>query len=417
MKFLKYAFLIVLISVSLVAASAFFIPSLRSDLLTALSETKARSQYLLAMIASRIEEKPVAVAKEKTSSRGEASSVKNSKPAAENSAARPSSADTSKTVTEKRETSDNPVTLPATGDALTQKEDEGFIFVVSTPESARVKVDDIAVGYTPITVKVSPPGLYEVTVESRYCDSWTQTVIVNPFEVKKVYTQLQKGNATLTILSNPQEALVLIDDQTKGKTPLTIKNLESGRHSIRLEKGQLGFFDEIDIGSGEKTVLQIALQTIYANLKVESNPSGANLYLNGILKGTTPITLERASVGKQQIILVKGESLAFVDSVLVSSDQNNVLSATLQPKSDYTDSFSSRLFVDTELKNSFTYLNGKFRGTAPIEIDSLRYGEHEVMIVKTLIDGTYTFRKKIFMNPHDHQKISAKTDDFVFKKM
>ncbi len=66
--------------------------------------------------------------------------------------------------------------------------------------------------------------------------------------------------ATLAIVSTPQEASVFVDDQYRGRTPLTVNDLQPGLHTVRIElQGYDPEILQIDIPAGGSDRVEVTL--------------------------------------------------------------------------------------------------------------------------------------------------------------
>jgi hypothetical protein len=102
------------------------------------------------------------------------------------------------------------------------------------------------------------------------------------------------STGSINIVSDPTEADVYINEIYKGKTPLVIDNLESGIvYTITTKKA--GYRDastRIQDIKGQNQKINMRMMKDIAVIKIESNPSNANVFLDGVHKGKTPMTLE-----------------------------------------------------------------------------------------------------------------------------
>lgn len=291
----------------------------------------------------------------------------------------------------------------------------GFIYITSTPESAMVMIDSSFVGKAPLTVKVNQAGTYRVSVKHKYYNTWQEIIRVKPSEVTRVEAMLTPGKGLLTVISRPQEAGIYLDEKPKGRTPLTIKSLPAGIHQIYLAKNDLEYFGEVEILTGKDEILDVELKKLKNSLIIDSNPSGAEVYIDGIQQGTTPVTIEDVRIGKHQLILVKGDSLAYVDTLNLDSEKDSH-HFTLKNKDHFQNFFSSTIRVDSEANNAFVYLNKAFRGAVPLELNHLRTGEHEILVVKSASNGSHFFKSKLFLTPNETKEIYVKKNDYRFEK-
>lgn len=101
-------------------------------------------------------------------------------------------------------------------------------------------------------------------------------------------TQPKPAVGTLEIKSRPEGAIIYVNDKERGKTPHKIDQLPLNEYSIRLEKeGYLPYETRIAVLPDQTTVVDPELVALL-ELRVESNPSGAELYIDGEKVGTTP---------------------------------------------------------------------------------------------------------------------------------
>jgi len=111
----------------------------------------------------------------------------------------------------------------------------------------------------------------------------------------------------LTIDSTPQGAQVQLDGSGDASwvTPLALTNIQPGPHSIVVSKaGYSTDTRSINVASGSRATTLIHLARLMATLVVKSDPSGANIYLDGRDTGTK--TPGQVSVDKgQHVVLVR----------------------------------------------------------------------------------------------------------------
>jgi eukaryotic-like serine/threonine-protein kinase len=100
--------------------------------------------------------------------------------------------------------------------------------------------------------------------------------------------------AVLQIDSNPERADISVDGVRKGMTPLHVK-LPLGDHVVRASlPGYEPWQDQIRLADAGKAPLRIELKPLQAqaSLVVETSPAGAEVYLDGVSKGKTPLKSE-----------------------------------------------------------------------------------------------------------------------------
>lgn len=108
----------------------------------------------------------------------------------------------------------------------------------------------------------------------------------------------------ITITSNPTEATVFLNDKEVGQTPFEDKNLDAGDYSIRIEKDKAVWRGRVKLISGTVTLVDRDIATDSASsagevlnldkgkgLIVVSNPTGADIEIDGKAYGKTPTTV------------------------------------------------------------------------------------------------------------------------------
>ncbi|MCD4768454.1 MAG: PEGA domain-containing protein [Methanosarcinales archaeon] len=136
---------------------------------------------------------------------------------------------------------------------------------------------------------------------------------------------------SISISSTPSSSNVYLDNSFKGTTPLTIQNVPIGSHTIKLSKS--GYNDisrTVTVSSGRTTTVSESLSLHSGSIKVSSNPSSANVYLDGTFKGTTPTTLSNVPTGSHVIKITKSGYNDISKSVTVSSSHTSYISENLE---------------------------------------------------------------------------------------
>jgi PEGA domain len=108
----------------------------------------------------------------------------------------------------------------------------------------------------------------------------------------------------VTISSNPMGASFTIDGTPKGSTPLTV-DLPYGSHTIRVDMADhVAQEQTVDVKAASVFVdftLEKAVEDVIGKLTVFTNPEpGATLFVDGVRKGKTPVTID-ITRGKHQL--------------------------------------------------------------------------------------------------------------------
>ncbi|MCX9076234.1 MAG: PEGA domain-containing protein, partial [Candidatus Methanoperedens sp.] len=118
-------------------------------------------------------------------------------------------------------------------------------------------------------------------------------------EVKASYEAGQ-----ITITSTISGAEVLLDGISRGKaTPsLILDGISPGSHTVKCRLS--GYADSettVNLATSSTASVTCSLSQAPGSISVTSSPSGAEVYLDGALKGTAPVMLKDVSPGKHVI--------------------------------------------------------------------------------------------------------------------
>lgn len=95
--------------------------------------------------------------------------------------------------------------------------------------------------------------------------------------------EITRGDAFLFIKTEPAEAYLYIDGKmVDGKSPVTLENLQAGKHTITAKKGDLIASSEVVLSSNKVERLEMVLTKEQTRVKIISEPSDAEVYLRGV---------------------------------------------------------------------------------------------------------------------------------------
>ena len=121
--------------------------------------------------------------------------------------------------------------------------------------------------------------------------------------------------------STPAGARVVLDGRDVGETPLTLRNITQGAHTVRIARdGYVADERRVVVSAanpapsltvalararraGEATTIPAGPGQSMAALSVESRPAGASVFLDGKLIGRTPLQLREVAVGDRDVRL------------------------------------------------------------------------------------------------------------------
>lgn len=185
------------------------------------------------------------------------------------------------------------VTLPPTGElleAVTLKQLVVPLTITSTPTKAILTLDGVMVGKTPWS-GTAPVGLRTVELSLEGYQPITDSITVEkggkqpkPFVLVEVPTQL-------SVTSEPAGATVELDGTKLGVTPWT-GPVKAGPHQLAVVlDGYRDGVEQLTLAPRALTSRSFTLEAKTAAVYIETKPQGAEVEVDGVKRGLTPVTV------------------------------------------------------------------------------------------------------------------------------
>ncbi len=260
--------------------------------------------------------------------------------------------------------------LPARG--RKQPDLRPAVSIVSEPSGAEISYLGRSIGKTPLNGKIGA-GVYLFKAEKAgFQPQWLVASLENRKKTDLRF-RLTPVVSQMLVTSTPSGASVSFRGREIGVTPIVVPNLEYGRHSFSLKApGFAPAVFEAGIDSPRPKILKCRLVSSMGSLLVKSSPAGAMVSVNGVSKGTAPITL-RLEQGEYKVSVVKSGFLEFVRTAVVNKDTLTKLDVRLE-------SLPSDLAISSKPQGAAVSINGKEYGSAPISLRSVPAGIYRIHV-------------------------------------
>ncbi|MBU1875166.1 PEGA domain-containing protein, partial [bacterium] len=185
----------------------------------------------------------------------------------------------------------------------------------------------------------------------------------------------ETGSGDFFFKSDPDGSRVLIDDkEIEGKTtPFIYEGVKSGMHHIRFIKGDYIAEEYVRLLPGEVNTISVSLKKAKVDLKIISDPPEAQIMVDGIIKGVTPVMINDIDAGNHTITLTYHGYCEYNDTIDVKPDEINRIDIKLSKKAVV--SFYS------DPTNADIYLNEKYIGKTPFDKYLTKPGNYEISII------------------------------------
>ncbi len=291
----------------------------------------------------------------------------------------------------------------------TEVQKVGTILVEADVPGASVIVDGTPhPDQTPTLITGLPEGPHIVEVRKDPAMPWRQTVMVVADQTTKVSAQLvvETGPAggTVRVLSNVEDAQVLLDGSPVGSVPVDVKDVSPGEHFVEVRApGYLSREERITVSAGSAVLLKLDLQA-----EAEARDTGIIKVVSAVPEGKVFIDGENVGMVPQERELPAGEHF-----VVVEKDGYKKFEEKVNLEAGQTITITAELAAVGSLRVLSTpsgadvLLDGESVGSTPLNIEDVDVGSHVVTV--QLIDY-YDFEQALEIQGGERSIVSARLE-------
>jgi formylglycine-generating enzyme required for sulfatase activity len=234
------------------------------------------------------------------------------------------------------------------------------LFITTSPADAQVSIDGL-------TFKVGDhylilSGEHEIQARAVGYYNYQQTLDITQQQTQQAHLELRRLPGHLTITSNTA-ATVLIDGEVVGDTGERIEAIAAGPHKLTLQAERYQPLEQDLEVEGRDTHQQLNVELLpaWGTVALASTPSGAELFVDDVSVGSTPINAEILE-GKHRLRLKLAGHKAWQQSIKVKAEANYELPSVNLIKAD------GLVMVRSKPSDASVTVNGSYRGRTPIEL-------------------------------------------------
>jgi len=181
------------------------------------------------------------------------------------------------------------------------------------------------------------------------------------------------GKGDVKVTSYPPGAVILLDGKDSGeKTPATLKDVAAGQHILRLSKGNLAETKQLTVQPDITTTVEVELKPGFGSLIVESTPPGAEISVDGVVRGISPLRLDTVMVGSHKIDLKKEGYLPKNQTITIG------LYEIIKTPFDLVQQCG--LVINSDPAGAIVYFGFKKQGITPLTLNGLKPGSYPVIL-------------------------------------
>lgn len=218
------------------------------------------------------------------------------------------------------------------------------ILMVTMPRSGVVTVDDRTYQVEREALIELMQGQHEFAIRQPGYRDEVQQITITPGEFTMITATMERISGTLSVVTVPDGARVLVDDELRGVTtpgsggdqasaPLLVDDLMPGQHRLRLERDCFVTYEtEFSVANppGDQGTTPLELNPAVAAVSVQTSARDAMIYVDGEPRGLAPAELPALCEG-EHLIEVRAPSGRFVDRRVWDAGAAVTLEADLQP--------------------------------------------------------------------------------------
>ena len=275
--------------------------------------------------------------------------------------------------------------LAASADAVQTR-----VSVTSQPTGATVVIDGQERGTTPITLFDVAPGRHHLKCVLPGYNDYHRFFDTSEGAFIEKSAILQEIKGLLLLKTDPAGCDIAIDGVSVGRTPRLITNLAAkDTYNVRLRKA--GYQDQniqVKFNGRKPLVRNERMVLASGTINVMSEPAGAEVMVNGIVRGNTPCKITDVPKGRA---VVKFHLDGFADEIrelAINSGDVQTLPVVLK-------GLPGTMRLSSVPEGARFYVNDEPRGKGPLVIPGLLPGEY---VVRAELDGFGTMTKTVTLD-------------------
>ncbi|MDP3516848.1 MAG: PEGA domain-containing protein, partial [Pseudohongiella sp.] len=239
---------------------------------------------------------------------------------------------------------------------------------------ARVLLDGVDLGISPLTDVEIPPGTYNLQVQQqRYLDFANSIDVAGRLQQQSIDVALSPAWASVSFNTLPVGADIIANGEVLGVTPAQIELLQ-GAYDITLKRsGYKAWQDDLQVSAGADILVpDVTLEAADGLVFIRSIPGNANVTINGEFRGQTPLEVSLPPDQAHDVRLFRTGFNTAARTIRTTAEQGQDITVALDPVTSLVrviaEPADAELYVDGELKGAANQTLELIAATQRIEI-------------------------------------------------
>lgn len=260
----------------------------------------------------------------------------------------------------------------------------GTIRVTSEPSGGLAVLDGSAIQTTPCIFADVPAGMHSIGISKDGYNPYFTNISVSEGAESVVSATLSPvtHSGSLTVSSNPDGALILLNNIAYGVTPAHIEAIASGTYQLKLVKhGYQTVTKTIEVIPGKDTPINVALPRLIpvtGSLTIRSFPSGGVVKVDAVERGVTPLKIRGLIPDSYNVRVSIPGYLSWIGIVDVAAGRDTSVYAMLSNQGTVV--HTGTLSMTSEPSGATVTIDNGNRGRTPFLLQNLIPGIYQVTV-------------------------------------
>lgn len=189
---------------------------------------------------------------------------------------------------------------------------------------ATVTLDGVVIGQTPCYTFLSEPRTYRFLFRAPGYEQTPHTLLLRDATPQVIDQTLAPTFGDIRVTSTPA-ARLLLNGVDKGQTPVNLQRLNAGDYTLALRlPGYKPITHAFTLKAGESPSFAFTFEPLPAGLTITAIPADSRVFLDGIFRGTTDLTLEDLPEGTHQVRVEKQGYAPLSRSITLKRGQKSI---------------------------------------------------------------------------------------------
>ena len=256
-----------------------------------------------------------------------------------------------------------------------EKPNVNYLVISSDQKDAEIFIDDEFVGVGEVSRSLVIGSTHRWKIECKYFHAESGSVTISSGDAIVIDKTLRPAYGFLKVESQPEDAILYIDDERMGRTPYVSGRLMSGEYSVKVVKEMYKPAEQkVVVTDGETTVTVMNMVANFVNVTVKTD-SQSDIYLDNEYKGKGTWN-GRLPEGAHYVEARKASHQTSAKNISL------VLGKDVTIEIEAPKPINGHLDVNSNPMRADIYIDGKHYGQTPKIITDLLIGRHEVKLQK-----------------------------------